>query len=102
MTNQTTSWVIFEEGRITETKPHRCPHTAFETSLTAEDRAVLQSLLDRMRHTATPAEQNVHFLDALKLVYRHGSPDTRTVIANSVKHVRNAVSSDSEGSVTPI
>lgn len=100
MTNKTTYWVIFQDGRITDTKPHRCPHMAFKTHLTGEDRAILEHLLERMIHAVAPVEYNVHFLDALKLVYRHGSPDTRTIIAKSVIHVRSATQAHSEGSVT--
>ena len=91
MTDKTTCWVIFQEGRITDTRPRRGPHPAFEVYLTASDRAELQRLLDGVRHAATMAEQNAHFLDALKLVHRHGSAETRAVIADSVRHVRGVI-----------
>ena len=91
MTDKSTCWVIFQEGRITDTRPRRCPHPAFEVYLTAAERAVLLHLLDGARHAATMAEHNVHFLDALKLVHRHGSADTRAVIADSVRHVSGVI-----------
>lgn len=91
MTDKTTCWVIFQEGRITDTRPRRGPHLAFEVCLTAAERAELQRLLDGARHTATLAEQNVHFLDALRLVSRHGSAETRAVIADSVRHVSGLI-----------